>query len=128
MTLPFAPAFSLPARPFQRAVGLALALAIAGNWLAIHAWGMFVFELTWSNWPLALAMAGVQCWLSVGVFIVCHDAMHGTLVPGAPRINSAIGAVLLALYAGFAWKQLRDAHFAHHKLAGHAGDPVWRKT
>jgi len=31
--------------------------------------------------------------------------------------------VLLALYAGFGWKQLRDAHFAHHKLAGHAGDP-----
>jgi beta-carotene ketolase (CrtW type) len=117
------PHFALPERSFQRAVGLMLALAIAGSWLAIHAYGMFVFELTWRTWPLALVMAGVQCWLSVGVFIVCHDAMHGTLVPGRPRVNSAIGAVLLALYAGFAWKQLRDAHFAHHKLAGHAGDP-----
>jgi beta-carotene ketolase (CrtW type) len=117
------PHFALPARPLQRAVGLGLGLAIAGSWLGIHAWGMFIFELTWSNWPLALAVAMVQCWLSVGVFIVCHDAMHGSLVPGYPRINGAIGAVLLALYAGFAWKQLRDAHFAHHKLAGHAGDP-----
>lgn len=119
----FAPAFTLPERSFQRAVGLALALAIAGSWLAIHAYAMFVFELTWANWPLALVMAGVQCWLSVGVFIVCHDAMHGTLVPGRPRINGIIGTVLLALYAGFGWKHLRDAHHTHHKLAGHAGDP-----
>ncbi|WP_379920701.1 fatty acid desaturase [Erythrobacter sp. R86502] len=118
-----APSFALPARGYQRAVGAALALAIAGSWLAIHAWGMFVFEISWTNWPLALAVAVVQCWLSVGVFIVCHDAMHGSLVPGQPRINAAIGAVLLALYAGFAWRQLRDAHFAHHKLAGSAGDP-----
>ena len=114
---------TLPPRAQQGMIGLALALAIGGSWLAIHAYAMFVFELTWSNWPLALVMAGVQCWLSVGVFIVCHDAMHGSLVPGRPTVNSAIGAVLLALYAGFAWRQLRDAHFAHHRLAGHAGDP-----
>ena len=36
---------------------------------------------------------------------------------------ATLGAVLLALYAGFAWKQLRDAHFDHHKLAGRPGDP-----
>ncbi|GAB4473214.1 MAG: fatty acid desaturase [Erythrobacter tepidarius] len=113
----------MPPQAFQRAIGLALALAIGGSWLAIHAYAMFVFELTWGNWPLALMIAGVQCWLSVGVFIICHDAMHGTLVPGRPKLNSAIGAVLLALYAGFAWNRLRDAHFAHHRLAGRAGDP-----
>ena len=117
------PHFALPERSFQRAIGLALALAIAGSWLSIHAYAMFVFELSWTNWPLALVMAAVQCWLSVGVFIVCHDAMHGTLVPGRPAVNGAIGTVLLALYAGFGWKHLRDAHLTHHKLAGHAGDP-----
>lgn len=116
-------AFALPARRTQRAAGLALALAIAGTWLAIHFWAMLFFELSWSNWPLALALGVVQCWLSVGVFIVCHDAMHGSLLPGHPRLNGAIGAVLLALYAGFAWKRLREAHFAHHRLAGRAGDP-----
>lgn len=114
---------TLPARSAQGVTGLALALAIAGSWLGIHAYGMFVFELTWNNWPFALALAAVQCWLSVGVFIVCHDAMHGTLAPGRPKLNAGIGAVLLALYAGFAWKQMRDAHFTHHKLSGHAGDP-----
>jgi len=111
------------ARARQSAVGLALGAAIAGGWLGIHAYAMFVFELSARNWPFALMLAGLQCWLSVGVFIVCHDAMHGSLVPGKPRVNSTIGAVLLALYAGFAWRQLRDAHFAHHRLSGRAGDP-----
>lgn len=115
--------FTLPARSAQGVIGLALALAIAGSWLGIHAYGMFVFEISWSNWSFALMLAAVQCWLSVGVFIVCHDAMHGTLAPGRPKLNAAIGAVLLALYAGFAWKQMRDAHFTHHKLSGRAGDP-----
>jgi beta-carotene ketolase (CrtW type) len=116
-------AFALPHRRIQRAIGFALMIGIAGTWLAIHFWGMFGFELTWTNWPFALALAVVQCWLSVGVFIVCHDAMHGSLLPGSPRTNAAIGAVLLALYAGFDWKRLRDAHFDHHRLAGLAGDP-----
>ena len=115
--------FSLPARKVQGVIGAALAVLIAGTWLGIHFWGMFVFELSWTNWPLALALAAVQCWLSVGVFIVCHDAMHGSLIPGNPRANSAIGALLLFLYAGFAWRRLRAAHFDHHKLAGRIGDP-----
>lgn len=107
----------------RAAIGIALAVLIAGSWLAIHAYAMFVFDLTWTSLPLALAMAAAFCWLSVGVFIVSHDAMHGSLVPGRPALNAGIGAVLLFLYAGFAWTKLRDAHFAHHKLAGRKGDP-----
>ena len=116
-------AFALPARGVQMMIGLALAAAIAGSWIAIHAYGMFVFELTWGNAPIAIGLAMVQCWLSVGVFIVCHDAMHGTLAPGKRRFNAAIGAVLLFLYAGFRWSILRRAHYTHHELAGHEGDP-----
>jgi len=115
--------FPLPRQPAQRAIGLALAALVAGSWLAIHFYGMFVFELTWASLPVALALAAVQVWLSVGVFIICHDAMHGILAPGWPRVNAAIGAVLLMLYAGFRWKRMRDAHFTHHKMSGHAGDP-----
>ncbi|MEM7780994.1 MAG: fatty acid desaturase [Pseudomonadota bacterium] len=117
------PRFVLPGRVAQGAIGLALAAAIAGTWIGIHVYGMFIFELTWANLPLALALAAVQCWLSVGVFIVCHDAMHGTLVPGKRRLNASIGAALLFLYAGFRWGVIRHAHYTHHELAGHKGDP-----
>ncbi len=115
--------FSLPAEAFQRVIGLVLAALVAGSWLTIHFYGMFVFELTWASLPLALALAAVQVWLSVGVFIICHDAMHGSLAPGMPRVNAAIGAVLLMLYAGFNWKRMRAAHFTHHRLSGRVGDP-----
>ncbi len=113
----------LPPRERQAATGLTLAAMIAGGWLALHFYAMFGFTLTTVNWPLALAMAAVQCWLSVGVFIVCHDAMHGTLAPGHPRLNAGIGAVLLWLYAGFGWTTMRRAHFDHHKHSGSVDDP-----
>lgn len=115
----------------QAATGLALAAAIVGGWLALHVFAMFAFHLTWATLPLAIVLAMVQCWLSVGLFIISHDAMHGSLVPpgvaGSPvanrRLNSAIGGGLLFLYAGFGWRKMRDAHFTHHRLSGHAGDP-----
>ena len=49
--------FALPDARVQGAIGLTLAAAIAGSWLAIHAFAMFVFELSWTTWPIALAMA-----------------------------------------------------------------------
>ncbi len=115
--------FTLPDRTVQGAVGLLLAVLIAGSWLGIHFYAMFVFELTWSDLPFAVAMAVTQCWLSVGVFIICHDAMHGNLLPNHQKASAAVATVLLFLYAGFRWRSLRDAHFTHHKLSGHAGDP-----
>lgn len=104
-------------------MGIALALSIFAAWLGLHLFAMFAFELTWASLPLALLIGATLCWLSVGLFIVSHDAMHGSLVPGAPKVNGTIGAALLFLYAGFIWPRMRDAHFAHHRHAGKAGDP-----
>lgn len=108
---------------FQPLVGLTLALAIFGGWIALHAFALFVFEPSWATAPLALGMVAALCWLSVGLFIVSHDAMHGSLVPGAPRVNAAIGTALLFLYAGFSYDKLRAAHWAHHKAPGTDRDP-----
>ncbi|MGB7407309.1 MAG: fatty acid desaturase [Pontixanthobacter sp.] len=107
----------------QAAIGLALAMCIVGAWLTLHIYAMFVFDLTWATAPFALLIAALLCWLSVGLFIVSHDAMHGSLVPKGGRINSVIGTALLFLYAGFSYRKMRAAHFDHHKLAGRAGDP-----
>ncbi|MEP3050915.1 MAG: fatty acid desaturase [Erythrobacter sp.] len=127
--------FTLPSRSKQRLIGLGLAAMIAGSWLTLHFYAMFVFELSAANWLQATVLAVLLCWLSVGVFIVSHDAMHGSLAPGLSRLSATIGAALLFLYAGFGWKKMRSAHFEHHKLSGHDGDPdfdaanprnVWR--
>jgi beta-carotene/zeaxanthin 4-ketolase len=107
----------------QTVIGLAATLGVIGTWLIVHIWAMFAFEFTAMTWPIGFGIAALQCWLSVGMFIVAHDAMHGSLAPGRPRVNTAIGAFVLFLYAGFAWRKLRDAHFDHHRQAGTADDP-----
>ena len=107
----------------QVLIGLCLFALVFGSWLGLHLWALFVFEITASNWLLVLPIVSMQCWLSVGMFIIAHDAMHGSLVPGQARVNGVIGAFLLFIYAGFGWRKLRDAHFDHHLHVGTAADP-----
>ena len=107
----------------RTAIGLALAAAIVCGWVATHVYGVFFHRWT----PLGIAVAPllvlVQCWLSVGLFIVAHDCMHGSLVPFRPEANRAIGRLCLALYAGFSYDRLLGKHHAHHRHSGTAEDP-----
>ena len=107
----------------QSAIGLTLAGAICAAWLAVHVLLLFVLPLEWRLAPLLALLAAAQTWLFVGLFIVAHDAMHGSLAPGHSRVNSAVGASLLFLYAGFDWRKLKGAHFEHHKKPGSPDDP-----
>jgi beta-carotene ketolase (CrtW type) len=63
------------------------------------------------------------CWLNVGLFIVAHDCMHGSLAPRHPVVNRWIGRVALGLYAGFSFDRLLPKHFDHHRHAGTELDP-----
>jgi beta-carotene/zeaxanthin 4-ketolase len=107
----------------QGAIGLALALAVIAAWLAVHVWAVFFYP--WQRlgvWP-AMAVVAVQTWLCVGLFIVAHDCMHGSLVPLRPRWNRVIGTVCLALYACFDFQAVNPKHHLHHRHAGTDGDP-----
>ena len=105
------------------AAGIALALCVIGAWLAVHITAIFAVD--WSRTPLvvALAVIAVQTWLSVGLFIVAHDCMHGSLAPGRPAVNRWFGRVALALYAAFSYDRLLPKHHRHHKRPGTADDP-----
>lgn len=111
------------ARSRQGAIGLALAGLIVAGWAAAHVVLIFVVALSWANAIPLVTLLLLQTWLYAGLFIVAHDAMHGSLAPGQPRVNAAVGASLLFLYAGFSWRKMRDAHYAHHRHAGRVGDP-----
>lgn len=111
------------ARRAQAWIGIGLFALVLGAWLTVHAWAMFSLTVSARSWPLVVPVVALQCWLSVGLFIVAHDAMHGSLAPGWPRVNRAIGRLLLAVYAGFGWSKLRGAHVEHHQHAGTARDP-----
>jgi beta-carotene/zeaxanthin 4-ketolase len=107
----------------QAAIGLGLAAAIVLAWLATMICGVFLFRIGRDPAALALLLIGLQSWLNVGLFIVAHDAMHGSLAPFRPRLNRAVGRLCLALYAGFSYDRLIRAHMAHHRHAGGTDDP-----
>lgn len=106
----------------QTAIGLALAAAIAGAWATLHILSIFFLPLEEAA-PAAPFLVLALCWLNVGLFIVAHDAMHGSLAPGRPKVNLWVGRIALALYAGFSFDRLRAKHFEHHRSPGTPADP-----
>jgi beta-carotene ketolase (CrtW type) len=111
----------------QTAVGVALAAAIAGAFVTLHIYAVFDFELHEEALWQAPFLVLLLCWLDVGLFIVAHDCMHGSLAPGRPKVNRWVGRVALALYAGFSFDRLLPKHFAHHKAPGTGADPDYHE-
>ena len=107
----------------QTRIGLLLATLIAAAWLSLHVYGVFLHPLAAGGLLVAPLLVLALCWLNVGLFIVAHDAMHGSLAPGLPRVNLWAGRLALALYAGFWFDRLRPKHFDHHSHAGTERDP-----
>jgi len=110
-------------RTRQRVAGLGLAALIIAVWLAIHVAGIFFWRAEAHGWALAALLVAAQTWLSTGLFITAHDAMHGSLAPGRPDWNRRVGTLCLMLYAGLSYRQLLPKHAAHHRHAGSGDDP-----
>jgi beta-carotene ketolase (CrtW type) len=107
----------------QTVVGLSLAALVIGAFVTLHVYAVFFFETTARSAVAVPFLVAALTWLSVGLFIVAHDAMHGSLAPFRPRLNAAVGQLCLGLYAGFSYHGLIGKHFAHHRHAGTANDP-----
>jgi fatty acid desaturase len=107
----------------QTRISVLLSAAIVAAWLAIHVTGIFFWHWSLATMPLAIVMVILQTWLSTGLFIVAHDAMHGALAPSHPRLNRAIGAACLSLYACLSYAALLPQHHLHHRETGRVGDP-----
>ena len=103
--------------------GLILGFGIVAAWLALFVYAVFFFSLSAASVPVAIAMIVALVILYAGMFIVAHDTMHGSFLPGAPKLNAAIGQFILTVYAGFNWRKMRTAHHQHHKTPGTADDP-----
>jgi beta-carotene ketolase (CrtW type) len=110
-------------RRHQATVGVALAAAIIGAWATLHIYALFFFAWTPAEVIAAPVLVLVLTWLYVGLFIIAHDCMHGSLVPFRPAWNRAIGRLCLFLYAGFSFDALNPKHHLHHRHAGTGGDP-----
>ncbi|HEV2612916.1 MAG TPA: fatty acid desaturase [Noviherbaspirillum sp.] len=105
----------------QTWIGLFLTALIMGAWLVLHVYGVFFADL--SRPLLSLGLILLLTWLSVGMYIVAHDAMHGSLWPANRAAGDRIGALAVGLYAGFSFRQLCPKHHAHHRNPGSVDDP-----
>ena len=111
-------------RQRQTLIGLSLATAIGVSWLVLHIYSVFFHRLDGTaGWAWAVPIILALTWLNVGLFIVAHDAMHGSLAPGRPSANRWAGRLSLFLYAGFSMDRLTPKHFDHHRHVETERDP-----
>jgi beta-carotene/zeaxanthin 4-ketolase len=96
------------------AVIIAIWIASLGFFLLIH-----IDQLTV---PWILAMVLGRTFIQTGLFIVAHDAMHGTVSRSA-RCNHTIGQLAVALYALLPYQKLLSKHQRHHRFPGQPDDP-----
>lgn len=89
----------------------------------MHVAGVYLWAPARHGWAAAVLLVALQTWLGAGLFILAHDCMHGSLVPGHARANRRIGGLLVTLYAGFRYAELRRAHLQHHRRPGTEHDP-----
>jgi beta-carotene/zeaxanthin 4-ketolase len=76
--------------------------------------------------PLILAATLGRTFVQTGLFIVAHDAMHGTVLPSAGAAspgknrywNNAIGHLAMTLYALLPYQKLAASHQRHHLHPG----------
>lgn len=104
-------------------IGLLLFMLNFSAWLGLHVYGVFFHDLGPASALFAPVYIAVMSWLTAGLFITAHDAMHGSLAPGRPRLNAIVGAFVLLIYAGFSWTKLKRAHMRHHARPGTPDDP-----
>ncbi|MBC7685327.1 MAG: fatty acid desaturase [Bdellovibrionales bacterium] len=106
-------------------IGLSLAALIMAAWVCLHVLGVFFLDLTHPPLSILLSILWIAglTWLSVGMYIVAHDAMHGSLWPANRKGGEKIGALAVWLYAGFSFQRLLPRHHSHHRHPGSVDDP-----
>lgn len=105
--------------------GVATALGIVAVWLcsvvalvATAAW------IPYWAWPVGTLW---MTFVSTGLFITAHDAMHGTVAPRSRRLNDLLGGLAAGLYAAFWYPSLRRRHMDHHDHVATALDPDYHR-
>jgi beta-carotene ketolase (CrtW type) len=101
-----------------------LAVSIICAW-AGSIWYAF-FHLPTGILPDSLSAVAMIAWIQFlycGMFIVTHDACHGTAWPGNPRMNRWLGRLAAGLYAAFDFDRLVPEHAAHHHHVASSKDP-----
>jgi beta-carotene/zeaxanthin 4-ketolase len=107
--------------------GLGLALLIVVGWLvslvALLRGNLTAMPSSWIGVLTLCSQILMRTFLQTGLFIVTHDAMHGSLLPAVPRWNHRLGRLALSLYACLPYSSCHKKHLQHHCYPGTSRDP-----
>lgn len=103
-------------------MGIVVAFVVLIFWAANLFFSLNFVEIGWSS-PFMYVFFLVQTYLYTGLFITGHDAMHGTIAPGNKKLNDVLGFVVVTLYAGMSYRNLKTQHKLHHDFPASAKDP-----
>jgi beta-carotene/zeaxanthin 4-ketolase len=102
--------------------GLLVASAIILLWIGSL---MFCLSLDLTQlspfWILPTVLG--RTFVQTGLFIVAHDAIHGSIILGNRRFNDWIGQLAVTLYAFLSYRKLAWKHWQHHRSPGQTSDP-----
>ena len=102
-------------------MGVLIALSIIFVWL-----GHLLYVLNYQAFePTSISMwlhILFQAWISTGLFITAHDAMHSTVAHNK-TLNNVLGYITTFMYAGMSYKRLLKNHILHHKYPATDNDP-----
>ncbi len=77
--------------------GLLIAILIVSVW-AVSLVCLLSVEISHLNFWILILLTFWQTFLYTGLFITCHDAMHGVVYPYNLKINHFIGKLCISLY------------------------------
>lgn len=111
----------------HRFAGVAWAVAIALGWGGAVAFGVTGAYPGAGNIFVDIFWVALTVFLSTGLFITAHEAMHGLVLPSSPRFNRAVGTVALWAYGGLRFSDLEPAHWEHHREPSTEADPDYHE-
>ncbi len=105
-------------------ISVSIGAVILLLWLLTAYVGLFVLPNARELPLVGVAMAiALRSFLHTGLFILAHDAMHGTLMPAYPKVNDWAGRLILGIYSMLSFKHLSACHHQHHRTPAQASDP-----
>ena len=106
-------------------MGVGVAIGVLVSWAVSLVWGLERGVGEFSV-PALVAFVALRTFLTAGLFITAHDAIHGTVCRRA-WLNDAIGRVAALLFAGFSYSRLAERHRAHHAEPTREDDPDFHR-
>jgi beta-carotene/zeaxanthin 4-ketolase len=120
----------LPRKFLRSLAGLCLAGLIGLSWLGHLFWlldraGDSVSGAMASPVSVGIALGHIlfQTFLTTGLFVTVHDAIHGLVCPAQAQLNRALGICFATAYAGLSYEQLSQNHWLHHRAPMTPADP-----